>query len=304
MVEYDGDQPIKQGFFRHFLTWLSSYINTILDSGTVMVLDAVRYITPVDYDPAPSCGKIIAPFAHLIIEGAGVKPTVPNPASTTPDEIGFDQSSDIMPGGFAYNLTDNLWYYRGGDTIYELKDALSIGIADISGLLEDIGSLQPKETGKGLSTNDLTNDMVAAIAAATAHINIENIHLPPDGVSIDQSSDDALEVIPSWIRGLFSADLPLAIDSDGKITIAIDDTTLAIVDGKLTVIGGGGGDSKLKFDTGTNVLSVDPTGASSVDLSSLVSGGADLSNFVKKTGESSQTIEGDLLVTGEIGGYE
>jgi uncharacterized protein (TIGR02145 family) len=670
MLPFDGYEPIDQGFFRKFLAWLKFKMASIVITIQETTFDAIRYIQPVDYDPAPDCGKIIAPFANLSLDGADIKPTIPNPPETTPDLAGFDQASDIMLAGMAYNKTDNKWYYRGKltlnfnsylynyfaatkefpfsdyflpsldeliamrdelhvygvgnfnetynywssseytymiayslsfmegsgggqltqkdgqinirpcrsfiseavynlrdigpgsgwifiiidnedgtftyyetaphditrtwwgnnfevplvgvgtaigtgqsnttaivnqegqyggaaiacddltitvtiapdgwkvptvpqfltlqdyvaanpgvlkmtgflywkypntgatntakfnsigigqrqddgsflyrreqssywsstkylssmaltlryesngiliegrsdnwgqgirlikestnltngesgtmtdidgnvypticigtqeymaedlkvthynngvhipnitdnaqwaglmtgarclynntveydiDYIYDLKEALHLGIVDITGLQTILDSLVVKEEGKGLSENDLTDDLKEMIDTAESHMNIENIHIPPDGISIQQSDDDALEVIPEWIRDLFSADLPLALDENGKITLAIDETTLDIIDGKLTVIGGGDGGAKLSFVPETGILSVDPGGDSSVDLSSLAAGeGVDLSNYVKKTGELTQTVEGDLKVTGEV----
>lgn len=58
---------------------------------------------------------------HLILTGAGVKPTVPNPATLTPDDAGWVANSDILIGQHAYNRTDNKWYFRSGaDVITEL----------------------------------------------------------------------------------------------------------------------------------------------------------------------------------------
>ena len=56
----------------------------------------------------------------LILEGTGVKPTIPtNPRAVfgNPD---FDQTSDLMIGQKAYNVTDDIWYYRGKKGIYEI----------------------------------------------------------------------------------------------------------------------------------------------------------------------------------------
>ncbi|MCK9417511.1 hypothetical protein M0Q97_12795 [Candidatus Dojkabacteria bacterium] len=56
----------------------------------------------------------------LILEGTGVKPTIPtNPRAVfgNPD---FDQTSDLMIGQKAYNVTDDIWYYRGKSGIHEI----------------------------------------------------------------------------------------------------------------------------------------------------------------------------------------
>ena len=117
----------NRAFFRKFVRWLSNYINTILENFQEIAFDNIKYISPIDYDTPPDCGKIIAPFAFLVVTGEGVKPTIPDPATTTADEAGFDHTTHIMEGAFALNDTDNLWYYRRNDTIYELKEALLEG---------------------------------------------------------------------------------------------------------------------------------------------------------------------------------
>ena len=219
---------------------------------------------------------------------------------TIPEVENITSWQSLITAGFSTYIDPSLYE----DHIYDLREALHLGILDIEDLQTALDALVPKEEGKGLSENNLTDALKTVIDNASSHLNVENIHLPPDGISIQQSENDALEVIPDWIRDLFSADLPLALDANGKITLAIDETTLDIIDGKLTVIAGPEGGAKLSFASETGVLSVDPEGDSSVDLSSLAAGeGVDMSNYVKKTGELTQTIEGDLLVTGEVEPY-
>ena len=305
MLPYDGDEHITQGFFRQFLDWLKQKITTIIIYNKNEVLSSVKYITPVDYVPPPDCGKLIVPFANLVIEGEGIRPTIPDP-DVTPDSAGFNQASDLMVGGWAYNMTDNKWYYRGSSAIYELKECLDLEISDVNGLSEALAGKITSEEGKGLSENDLTDELKALYDAAVAHMAITDIHLEPDGVTIEKNGDDKLAVIASAIIALFSADIPIGIDGDGKISLAIDTDTLEIIDGKLSIKPSEiPGASKLSFDDDTNILSVDPDGAGSVDLSSLGGGGAvDLSNYVKKTGETSQTIQGNINITGEAGAFE
>lgn len=56
----------------------------------------------------------------LILEGTGVTPTIPaNPRAVFGDPD-FDQTSDLMIGQKAYNVTDDIWYYRGKNGIYEI----------------------------------------------------------------------------------------------------------------------------------------------------------------------------------------
>jgi len=302
MLPYDGEERITQGFFRKFLDWLKqTYVNNTVIVNSEEVLATVKYITPVDYVPPPDCGKLIVPFANLVLEGTGVQPTIPTIPATTPDSAAFDQSSDLMIGGWAYNKTDDKWFYRGSTAIYELKECLDLEVSDVNGLTEALAAKVPAEAGKGFTENDLTDVMKALYDAAYAHSLLTDIHLEPDGTTIEIDGNNKLAVIASAIISLFSADLPLAIDANGNITLAIDDTYLEIVAGKLHVKPQGlASATKLTFNAGTNILAVDEFGTDSVDLSSLGGGGAvDLSNYVKKTGEAAQTIQGNVDITGE-----
>jgi uncharacterized protein (TIGR02145 family) len=536
---YDGHDHIEQGFFRKFLDWLALKLGQIENNIITPTLDAVKYITPVDYSPPPDCGKIIAPFANLVVEGEDFIPYPPYPDKTvTPDSLAFYQAWNLMFGGMGYNKTDNKWYYRGWlnvkqifgglynwfsvdtgklapedwhvstseelynlmraydpdgirnnntagyqlrepgrkywtklipacdnssgffgrgggtrsisdygdhyevgfdgfrtnlylwcaeemsedsafqgtlnrvnnnfgvphngegngnnkrngasvvcvknttnllegeestvtdidgniyrskciggkeymmevlkttkykdntdipiildndewlnlttgamcffdadvngfmDFVMDIWEALALEIFDITGLYNALKNLVPKEAGKGLSENDFTDELKAIVEAAEAHMAIPNPEvIPPDNVSIEQSYNNKLAVKPSWILALLKLATSLAPlrynDEDGSVYLDIDENTLAIVDGKLTVIGGEGSvTTKLTFTPETGILAVDPDGESEVDLSSLAAGeGVDLSNYLKKTGESSQTVEGDLKVTGEVEPY-
>lgn len=305
MTAYDGEEVIKQDFFRQFLDFLKTYYNYNITYDQIAVLEAARYLTPVDYSPAPDCGKLIIPFANLVLVGTGVQPTIPNPSTASPNDPQFDQSSDLMIGGWAYNKTDNKWFYRGSAAIYELKECLNLGISDISGLSDALAAKVAKQAGQGLSDNNLTDALKTAYDQAYAHSQEVDIHLPPDGVTIEDNSGK-LSVIASAIIALFSADLPISIDENGKFTLAIDSDVLQIVDGKLSIKPQSTPlATKLTYNPTTHILAVDPGGAASVDLSTLGGGGAaDLSNLVKKTGETSQTIQGNLDITGETESFE
>lgn len=305
MLGFDGTEKIDQGFFRKFLRWLSNYINTIIANIEQMTFDSVRYVSPIDYDTPPDCGKIIAPIANLVITGVGVKPTVPDPATTTADDAGFDQESDLMEGGFAYNITDNLWYYRGDDTIYELKEALGLGVADISDFSSALSTILSdyvlKVAGKALSTNDLTDILKTAYDGAVSHAALTTVHIAADGTTIEVTGGNKLGVIASAVKSLFSGTAPI-VKTDGAFSLGINTDQFEIVDNKLqikaSILGADG--AKLSFNEGTNELSIDAGGTVTVDLSSLAAGGVDLSNYVKLTGAANQEIQGNLSTTGEM----
>ena len=76
-------------------------------------------------------------FTHqpLILTVTGEQPTLPSPADLTPDDSGWDETSNILVGQFAYNTIDDVWYYRGStvgiqefqinsgtNTLYNLSD--------------------------------------------------------------------------------------------------------------------------------------------------------------------------------------
>jgi len=66
--------------------------------------------------------KLNARIQHLLITGAGVKPTVPSPVSIDPTDSRWRDSTDIMRGEWAFNQTDGKWYYRTlADVITELN---------------------------------------------------------------------------------------------------------------------------------------------------------------------------------------
>lgn len=48
----------------------------------------------------------------LILEGSGIKPTVPNNKYAVFGDGDFDNTINIMIGQKAYNVTDDIWYYR------------------------------------------------------------------------------------------------------------------------------------------------------------------------------------------------
>lgn len=48
----------------------------------------------------------------LILTGRGVKPTVPSNIRAVFGDDDFDVTSDLMVGQQAYNVDDDIWYYR------------------------------------------------------------------------------------------------------------------------------------------------------------------------------------------------
>lgn len=54
----------------------------------------------------------IAPVQPLILTGVGIKPTVPVPSTIMPTDSRFNRLSNIMIGQLAYNVDDDIWYYR------------------------------------------------------------------------------------------------------------------------------------------------------------------------------------------------
>lgn len=312
MIKHDGDEVITQGFFRTFLDWLSKYYTYNLSLEENTVLAACRYITPVDLAGTPDVGKIIAPVASLILTGAGVEPTIPADPDITPDDAGFDPSTHILKGQFAYNITDNEWFYRGASQIYSLKESLSLLVADITDFDSAMSTLLAGYVevvaGKGLSANDFTDALKLAydgvVAAYGLHEADTTIHTPPDETTIKTVGGE-LVVDAEAVKGLLSGTAPI-VKTDGAFSLGINTDQFEIVDNKLQIKAGvlGGGDPiLLSFDSGTGILSIGTTGTETVDLSSLEGGSVDLSNYVKKTGESSQTIAGNLNVTGEMEAY-
>lgn len=169
--------------------------------------------------------------------------------------------------------------------------------SDLSGLLSDMSTAQGN-----IST--LQGNYSSLLSAFNTHAGTQNIHLAPDGTSLYLKNVSQIGIVDSYVRGLISGTAPIVVSAGGVISLSIDPATLSVNgSNQLTVIGGGGGGTTegLSFDTETNVLSIISGGGSStVDLSSLISGGADLSNYVKKTGETAQTINGNITVTGSI----
>lgn len=67
--------------------------------------------------------KIIIPLQPLILTVSGEKPTIPSPETIMPDDVRFDITSDLMIGQMAYNVADDIWYYRSYTSISKLGDS-------------------------------------------------------------------------------------------------------------------------------------------------------------------------------------
>lgn len=215
----------------------------------------IKYLTCNVGDPRPT-GQIAAAVQNLLVSGAGIKPTVPTLTTATPIDVGFQLSSDILPGQWALNITDNKWYYRKGDTIYEMKSALGLLTSDISGLdaallsiTNDISDLEaiigaesfPISMIVGLQAaldqftsdiSDLNDDITAVAGDLASHIADTTIHFQVDGSTITIVAGEAV-VSTSAIRAMFSATDPIDL-TDGAISLKYDtDHFVLDINGKL-----------------------------------------------------------------------
>jgi hypothetical protein len=62
---------------------------------------------------------------HLILTGAGVQPTVPSPTTLKAGDVGWNNATDLHRGEWAYNQTDDIWYYRQNNTIKAFSTDIS-----------------------------------------------------------------------------------------------------------------------------------------------------------------------------------
>lgn len=66
-------------------------------------------------------GLIDCHLQHLILTVSGAKPTIPVPASLTPDDAGWVAATDILRGELCYNTINKIWYTRtNADVIVEV----------------------------------------------------------------------------------------------------------------------------------------------------------------------------------------
>jgi uncharacterized protein (TIGR02145 family) len=75
--------------------------------------------------------KYTAPIQPLILTEAGAKPTIPNPATIMPTDSRFNKESDLMIGQLAYNVPDDIWYYRSYSAIKALTQSTVLEVEDV-----------------------------------------------------------------------------------------------------------------------------------------------------------------------------
>lgn len=56
---------------------------------------------------------------HLTLTGAGVKPTIPKRRSAVFGDPDFNPDINLMVSQWAYNVDDDIWYYRSKKRIKE-----------------------------------------------------------------------------------------------------------------------------------------------------------------------------------------
>ena len=66
----------------------------------------------------------------LILTGRGVKPTVPSNIRAVFGDDDFDVTSDLMVGQQAYNVDDDIWYYRSKKNIKSFGQLPTIPVVD------------------------------------------------------------------------------------------------------------------------------------------------------------------------------
>lgn len=86
---------------------------------------------------------------HLILTGAGITPTIPNPVTSSPSDSTWVAATDIMQGEWAHNITDDIWYYRKADnTIAQIPGSSSVinqsALIDGASIAANCGSFDSK----------------------------------------------------------------------------------------------------------------------------------------------------------------
>jgi hypothetical protein len=132
------------------------------------------------------------------------------------------------------------------------------------------------------------------------HIQHQEYHLIPDELSII-TDVTKLKIKDSYVRGLFSASDPITLSGAGVLTLKIDSNTLEIVGGVLKAKTAGSTTYSLSFNALTSILTFTPSvgNAVEINLESLKTGGSiNLDDYVKKTGQTLQTIQGNIAIGG------
>lgn len=102
--------------------------------------------------------KISSRYQCLILTGAGVVPTVPSTPTFTADDVGWNNATDIHIGEWAFNKTDNKWFYRNSSGIVEFTQGSAPDWGDIGGTLADQVDLQAALDAKADSSSVTTLD--------------------------------------------------------------------------------------------------------------------------------------------------
>lgn len=85
---------------------------------------------------------------HLVLTTTGAKPTIPSPATLTPNDSGW-KSTDIMKGEWAHNIEDDIWYYRTKSDVIK-----STSVQDISGKADKSNVLEKNNTTEFIPSAD------------------------------------------------------------------------------------------------------------------------------------------------------
>lgn len=75
--------------------------------------------------------RYTTPIQPLILTVAGDKPTIPSPATIMPTDSRFDNTSNLMIGQLAYNVPDDIWYYRSFSAIKKLTGSTVLDVNDV-----------------------------------------------------------------------------------------------------------------------------------------------------------------------------
>lgn len=161
--------------------------------------------------------KYITPIQPLILETAGAKPTVPNPATIMPNDDRFNNQSDIMIGQFAYNLPDDTWYYRGYSGIRNLLTPTEVNVDQV-------------EVWRSDKIYIAGNTYVSYINSSSSNtmFHTEAIYRARETTTVDESPEDSLYDIDTnptgkWVyQGTSVTSDPTTIEE----TIYVEDVQL------------------------------------------------------------------------------
>lgn len=146
---------------------------------------------------------------HLILTGAGVRPTVPDPTFITPDDTRWNEDTDILKGELAYNETDDIWYTRTGGNVIK-----ALAYAEVSNpVLEKLSVNEQEDTISYLREDGGTREFGKEIS--DSYVNLDTVSvLNGDVVSIVGASGNR-----SAIRLTDSNDRILSLATIGMVTV-------------------------------------------------------------------------------------